>query len=224
VEVAAKHGVSVAALKYHFYNGKRAAAKRASTPRVLPVRLKSERSGAVVEAEFGSKCGDSNPQYRLEKSYRNIGIPISRSTLCGLIHRGAAELKPLHNAALKLVPTASDVHADETSMRQQDLEGRSYIWSFRHSRACRVSLRSESQRIHSEAGARRLARSARRRHVHRLQRGDEARRKASCWMHRARSAEIVRATRAPRDQGSARLDQRHLSRRLTMEEFSALLG
>lgn len=77
-----------------------------------------------------NKCADSIPQYRLEKSYRNIGIPISRSTLCGLIHRGAAELKPLHNAALKLVPAASDVHADETSMRQQDLEGRSYIWSF----------------------------------------------------------------------------------------------
>ena len=77
-----------------------------------------------------NKCGDSNPQYRLEKSYRNIGIPISRSTLCGLIHRGAAELKPLHNAALKLVPEAPDVHADETSMRQQDLAGRSYVWSF----------------------------------------------------------------------------------------------
>jgi hypothetical protein len=51
-QVAAKHGVSVAALKYHFYKGGRAAAKRA--PRVLPVRLKSERSGAVIEAEFGS--------------------------------------------------------------------------------------------------------------------------------------------------------------------------
>jgi hypothetical protein len=54
VEVAAKHGVSVAALKYHFYKGTRAAAKRASTPRVLPIRVKSERSAAVVEAEFGS--------------------------------------------------------------------------------------------------------------------------------------------------------------------------
>ena len=77
-----------------------------------------------------NKCGDSNPQYRLEKSYKNIGIPISRSTLCGLIHRGAGELKPLHNAALKCVPAAPDVHADETSMRQQDLEKRAFIWSF----------------------------------------------------------------------------------------------
>lgn len=32
-----------------------------------------------------------NPQYRLEKAYRNLGISISRSTLCGLFHRGAAE-------------------------------------------------------------------------------------------------------------------------------------
>ncbi|MEI9935680.1 MAG: transposase [Pseudomonadota bacterium] len=77
-----------------------------------------------------NRCADSNPHYRLEKSYRNLGIPISRSTLCGLIHRGAAELKSLHSAALKLVPAASDIHANETSMRQQDLEGRAYIWSF----------------------------------------------------------------------------------------------
>ena len=50
--------------------------------------------------------------------------------MCGLIHRGAAELAPLHKAALALVPAAPDVHADETSTRQQDLERRSFIWSF----------------------------------------------------------------------------------------------
>lgn len=77
-----------------------------------------------------SKCSESTPQYRLEKFYRNIGIPISRSTMCDLIHRGATELEPLYNAALALVPKAADVHADETSMRQQDLKARSYIWSF----------------------------------------------------------------------------------------------
>lgn len=77
-----------------------------------------------------SKCSESTPQYRLEKFYRNIGIPISRSTMCDLLHRGATELQPLHKAALALVPKALDVHADETSTRQQDLKGRSYIWSF----------------------------------------------------------------------------------------------
>ena len=77
-----------------------------------------------------SKCSESTPQYRLEKFYKNIGIPVSRSTMCNLVHRGANELRPLYDAALALVPDAPDVHADETSTRQQDLERRSYIWTF----------------------------------------------------------------------------------------------
>jgi transposase len=77
-----------------------------------------------------TKCGDSIPQYRLEKAYRNLGIPVSRSTMCGLLHRGAIELEPLYKAALTCVPSAADVHADETSMRQQDRTGRSFLWSF----------------------------------------------------------------------------------------------
>jgi transposase len=77
-----------------------------------------------------SKCGDSIPHYRLEKAYRNLGIPMSRSTMCSLLHRGAAELEPLYKAALAAVPSAADVHADETSMRQQDRTGRSFLWSF----------------------------------------------------------------------------------------------
>ncbi|HEY2514122.1 MAG TPA: IS66 family transposase [Polyangiaceae bacterium] len=77
-----------------------------------------------------SKCGDSIPQYRLEKAYRNLGIPISRSTMCALLHRGAAELEPLYKAALAAVPAAADVHADETSMRQQDRTGRAFLWTF----------------------------------------------------------------------------------------------
>jgi transposase len=77
-----------------------------------------------------SKCNDSIPQYRLEKSYRQIGIPIARSTMCDLFHRAADELRPLYNAALALVPSSADVHADETSIRQQDLERRAYLWDF----------------------------------------------------------------------------------------------
>lgn len=77
-----------------------------------------------------TKCGDSIPQYRLEKAYRNLGIPMSRSTMCSLLHRGARELRPLQEAATALVPAAPDVHADETSMRQQDIEGRAFFWTF----------------------------------------------------------------------------------------------
>ena len=77
-----------------------------------------------------AKCGSSMPQYRLEKEYRNIGVPMSRSTMCSLFHRGAHELKPLYVAACALVPKATDVHADETSIRQINIEKRAYIWDF----------------------------------------------------------------------------------------------
>jgi transposase len=77
-----------------------------------------------------SKCGDSTPQYRLEKAYKNLGIPMSRSTMCALLHRGGRELAALQSAATAMVPDAPDVHADETSMRQQDLEGRAFFWVF----------------------------------------------------------------------------------------------
>jgi len=76
------------------------------------------------------KCGDSNPQYRLEKSYRNIGIPMARSTMCDLFHRAARELRPIYDAALALIPSAPDLHADETSIRQLGLDRRAYIWDF----------------------------------------------------------------------------------------------
>jgi transposase len=97
-----------------------------------PTRLgeKTRYAPSFVAHLVVSKCSESTPQYRLEKFYRNIGIPISRSTMCSLLHRGAGELRPLYNAALALVPSAPDVHADETSARQQDLERRSFIWSF----------------------------------------------------------------------------------------------
>jgi transposase len=77
-----------------------------------------------------TKCNDSFPQYRLEKAYKQIGIPISRSTMCDLFHRAANELRPLYNVALAMVPAAADVHADETSIRQQGLEKRAYFWDF----------------------------------------------------------------------------------------------
>ncbi len=77
-----------------------------------------------------SKCGDSIPQYRMEKAYRNIGIPMSRSTMCDLFHRAAKELRPLYTAALALVPKAADVHADETTIRQQGLKKKAFLWDF----------------------------------------------------------------------------------------------
>jgi transposase len=50
--------------------------------------------------------------------------------MCDLFHRAAAELRPVYNAALALVPAATDVHADETSIRQQGLGRRAFLWDF----------------------------------------------------------------------------------------------
>jgi transposase len=77
-----------------------------------------------------AKCSSSMPHYRLEKEYRNIGVPISRSTMCSLFHRGANELRPLYDAARALVRDAPDVHADETSFRQVNLKKKAYFWDF----------------------------------------------------------------------------------------------
>jgi transposase len=77
-----------------------------------------------------SKCNDSIPLYRLAKSYKQIGIQIAPSTMGDLFHRAAEELKPLYTAALALVPAAADVHADETSIRQQGLDKRAFLWGF----------------------------------------------------------------------------------------------
>jgi hypothetical protein len=72
----------------------------------------------------------SGKGHRLEKEYKNIGIPISRSTMCSLFQRGARELKPLHAAARALVPAVLDVHADETSFRQLGLDKKAFFWDF----------------------------------------------------------------------------------------------
>ena len=91
---------------------------------------KTRYASSFVAHLIVNKCSHSNPQNRLEKAYRDLGIPLSRSTMCNLIHRAARELRPLYTAALALVPQAPDVHADETSMRQWDHEGRCYLWTF----------------------------------------------------------------------------------------------
>jgi transposase len=94
------------------------------------VGVKTRYAPSFVAHLVVSKCNDSIPQYRLEKAYKQMGIPISRSTMCDLFHRAADELRPLHDAALALVPAAADVHADETSIRQQGLDKRAFLWGF----------------------------------------------------------------------------------------------
>jgi transposase len=101
-----------------------------TAPAPTRVGEKTRYAPSFIAHLIVTKCSSSMPQYRLEKEYRSIGIPISRSTMCNLFHRGARELKPLYSAARALVPAALDVHADETSFRQLGLDKKSFFWDF----------------------------------------------------------------------------------------------
>lgn len=77
-----------------------------------------------------AKCCDSSPIHRLEKQYAREGVPIARSTMNDLLHRGAELLSPLALRVLAIIAAADVVRADETSHRLQTSEKRAYIWTF----------------------------------------------------------------------------------------------
>ena len=111
-------------------------------------------------------------------------------------------------AALALVPTAADVHADETSMRQQDLEGApssgaSSRRSSSSTRTRRVEAATRPKQVLGDSH-----RSPRRRSIHRLQRRHQARRTHARRLPRSRATQALRAARASRNEGSARPDRR----------------
>lgn len=88
------------------------------------------------------KCGDSLPIYRIEKQFKRLGIPMSRSTMTELFHRAGELLKPIAARILALVAASDVVLADETTMPmlktiQTDEDGnpkkkpkRTYLWTF----------------------------------------------------------------------------------------------
>jgi transposase len=77
-----------------------------------------------------AKCGDSIPIYRLEKSFRRLGVPVARSTMTDLFHRAGELLAPLVARMLALVRAAPVVRADETSIKMLGTEKRAFMWAF----------------------------------------------------------------------------------------------
>lgn len=77
-----------------------------------------------------AKCGDSIPIYRLEKSFRRLGIPMARSTMNELLHAAARELTPIYERMVALLRESRAVRADETSMRVQKRKKRAFVWTF----------------------------------------------------------------------------------------------
>jgi transposase len=76
------------------------------------------------------KCGDAIPIYRVEKQMRRSGIPLSRSTMNGLLLRAADLLEPLYDVALGELRIDPQLQADETSFRTQGQRERVFVWAF----------------------------------------------------------------------------------------------
>lgn len=77
-----------------------------------------------------AKCGDSIPIYRLEKSFRRLGVPMARSSMNELLHATARELEPIYKRLMEHIRSARIVRADETSMRVQKRKKRGFVWTF----------------------------------------------------------------------------------------------
>ena len=70
------------------------------------------------------------PLYRLEKHFKRLGIPMSRSTMTRLFGRVGEVLSPFAQRILSQIAQCNIVHADETPERTQDRKQNSYIWTF----------------------------------------------------------------------------------------------
>jgi transposase len=77
-----------------------------------------------------SKCADSTPIYRVEKEMRRLGVPVSRSTMNGLVLLAGELLTPIWERTVAEVRVDPYVQADETSVRVLTNKGRSFVWTF----------------------------------------------------------------------------------------------
>jgi len=75
-----------------------------------------------------SKCVDSMPLYRMERTLGRAGFAIARSVLCGLFHRGAEVLEPLYLRLIQLVSQDPYVQADETRLKVAEPKNARTAW------------------------------------------------------------------------------------------------
>jgi transposase len=107
-----------------------------TAPAPLRVYDRCQYSPGFIAHLVVQKCGDSLPIYRIEKQFKRLGIPISRSTMTELFHRAGALLKPIAARILALVAASDVVLADETTMpmhstiRSEKKPKRTYLWTF----------------------------------------------------------------------------------------------
>lgn len=92
---------------------------------------KSPYGPGLIAHVVVQKCVCSVPIYRLEKQFKWLGIPVSRSTMTDLFHMAAEKVRPLYERLLYRVAHSEIVLADETTMTIQEPNKRGYVWTFR---------------------------------------------------------------------------------------------
>lgn len=92
---------------------------------------KSPYGAGLIAHVVVQKCACSVPIYRLEKQFKWLGIPVSRSTMTDLFHMAAEKVRPLYERLLYRIAHSDVVLADETTMMIQEPNKRGYVWTFR---------------------------------------------------------------------------------------------
>jgi transposase len=75
-----------------------------------------------------SKCVDSMPLYRIERTLGRAGHAVARSVLCGLFHCAANVLEPIYKRLIARVRQDPYVQADETTLRVAEPENARTAW------------------------------------------------------------------------------------------------
>lgn len=91
---------------------------------------RSPYTASFIAALIVHKCEDGIPLYRMEKQFARLGIPIARTTMNDLFHRGATLLAPIAARILVRIAQSEIVFADETSLKMQSSERRAFVWTF----------------------------------------------------------------------------------------------
>lgn len=91
---------------------------------------RSPYGASFVAALIVHKCEDGIPLYRMEKQFERVGIPLARSTMTDLFHRGAERLQPIADEIQRCVAASEIVFADETSLKMQSSPKRAFVWTF----------------------------------------------------------------------------------------------
>lgn len=94
---------------------------------VIP--LEGCRPGAsLLSAIVVGKYKDHLPLHRQEEIYKRHGIYLSKKTMCDWVGKVVLALEPLYKRLHQILLEGDYLHADETTIKVQDLDKTGYLW------------------------------------------------------------------------------------------------